>query len=194
MSNLLIGLVTITVAILWQVFLKGNKKQLAILVGLTAGYVVALFFGKVDLSITGSWFALPKLLPYAPAFRLDAIISVCIIYTPFVSAVLHRNITPEEVSGTLAMDSFDSMLGGLLLLVIGQIPVSEFMMIAEAGFTQRNKMIASISLVMGKRFVKEIFPLCFTRRDNPNMGKSACMQRQSNRDLSRCFILQTHCT
>ena len=220
-SNLVIGLVTITVAVLWQLLIKEKKKQLAILVGLTAGYVTALFFGKVDRSITGPWFALPKLLPYAPAFRLDAIVSICIIYlvsatetmgdaSALVSAVLRRDITPEEISGTLAVDGFGSVLGGLLgvspvtsysenigltimtgvancqvarvgalimvicclippigqfmqtipvpviggvlLLVIGQILVSGFMMIAEAGFTQRNKMIASLSLAMGIGF------------------------------------------
>ena len=44
------------------------------------------------------------------------------------------------------------VIGGVLLLVIGQILVSGFMMIAEAGFTQRNKMIASLSLAMGIGF------------------------------------------
>ena len=107
--------------------MKGTKKQLSILVGLAAGYITALLFGKVDLSnlTEGGWFALPKLLPYSPVFRVDAIISICIIYlisatetmgdaSALVSAALHREITPEEVSGALTADGFGSALGGLL--------------------------------------------------------------------------------
>ena len=221
--NLVIGIVTLLVCLLWQIFMKGPKKQISILVGLAAGYIMALLFGKVDLSnlTEGGWFALPKLLPYSPVFRLDAIISICIIYlvsatetmgdaSALVSGTLHREITPEEVSGALTADGFGSALGGLfgvtpvtsysenvgltimtgvinrnvarigalimilcglfppigqfvrtiptsviggvLLMVLGQILVSGFQMIAEAGFTPRNKLIVSLSLAMGVGF------------------------------------------
>ena len=221
--NLVIGIVTLLVCLLWQVFIKGNKKQISILAGLAAGYITALLFGKVDLShLTESgWFALPKLLPYSPVFRFDAIISICIIYlvsatetmgdaAALVSGTLHRDITPEEVSGALAADGFGSALGGLLgvtpvtsysenvgltimtgvvnrnvarigalimilcglfppvgqlvrtipasviggvlLMVLGQILVSGIRMIAEAGFTPRNRLIVSLSLAIGIGF------------------------------------------
>ena len=44
------------------------------------------------------------------------------------------------------------VIGGVLLMVIGQILVSGFQMIAEAGFTPRNKIIVSLSLAMGIGF------------------------------------------
>lgn len=221
--NLVIGIVTLLVCMLWQVFVKGIKKQISILVGLATGYITALLFGKVDLSnlTEGGWFALPTILPYSPVFRLDAIISICIIYlvsatetmgdaSALVSGTLHREITPEEISGALTADGFGSALGGLLgvtpvtsysenvgltimtgvvnrnvarigalimvlcglfppiglfirtiptsviggvmLMVLGQILVSGFQMIAEAGFTPRNKLIVSLSLTMGVGF------------------------------------------
>ena len=221
--NLIIGIVTLIVFLLWQIYMKGTKKQLAILVGLAAGYIMALLFGKVTFSnlTEGGWFALPKLLPYTPVFRLDAIISICIIYlvsaaetmgdaSALVSGTLHREITLDEISGALTADGFGSSLGGLLgvtpvtsysenvgmtiltgvvncqvarigalimilcglfppvgqfvqsiptpviggvlLIVLGQILVSGFQMIAEAGFTPRNKLIASLSLAMGIGF------------------------------------------
>ena len=221
--NLVIGIVTLLVCMLWQVFVKGIKKQISILVGLATGYITALLFGKVDLSnlTEGGWFALPTILPYSPVFRLDAIISICIIYlvsatetmgdaSALVSGTLHREITPEEISGALTADGFGSALGGLLgvtpvtsysenvgltimtgvvnrnvarigalimvlcglfppiglfirtiptsviggvmLMVLGQILVSGFQMIAEAGFTPRNKLIVSLSLAMGVGF------------------------------------------
>ena len=221
--NLVTGIVTLLACLLWQVLIRGTRKQLSILVGLGAGYVTALLFGKVDLSgLTESgWFALPKLLPYAPVFRTDAIISICIIYivsatetigdvSAVASGALGRGATPEEISGALAADGFGSALGGLLgvtpvtsysenvgltiltgvvnrkvarigavimiicglfppvgqfmrsiptpviggvlLMVIGQILVSGFQMIAEAGFTSRNKLIVSLSLAIGIGF------------------------------------------
>ena len=221
--NLVTGIVTLLVCLVWQIFIKGTKKQISILAGLAAGYITALLFGKVDLSnlTEGGWFALPKLLPYSPVFRVDAIISICIIYlisatetmgdaSALVSAALHREITPEEVSGALTADGFGSALGGLfgatpvtsysenigltimtgvvnrnvarigalimilcglfppvgqfvrtipasviggvLLMVLGQILVSGFQMISEAGFTPRNKLIVSLSLAMGVGF------------------------------------------
>ena len=221
--NLVIGIVTLLVCLLWQIYMKGTKKQISILVGLAAGYITALLFGKVHLSnlAEGGWFALPKLLPYSPVFRFDAIISICIIYlvsatetmgdaSALVSGTLHREIAPEEISGALAADGFGSALGGLfgvtpvtsysenvgltimtgvvnrnvarigalimilcglfppvgqfvrtiptsviggvLLMVLGQILVSGFQMIAEAGFTPRNKLIVSLSLAMGIGF------------------------------------------
>lgn len=44
------------------------------------------------------------------------------------------------------------VIGGVLLVVIGQIVVSGFQMVAEAGFTNRNKLIASLSLAIGIGF------------------------------------------
>ena len=133
--NLVIGIVTLLTCLLWQIFMKGSKKQISILIGLAAGYVTALLFGKVDLSnlTEGGWFALPKLLPYSPVFRFDAIISICIIYlisatetmgdaSALVSGTLHREITPEEVSGALTADGFGSALGGLF----GVTPVTSY--------------------------------------------------------------------
>ena len=221
--NLVTGIVTLLACLIWQIFLKGTKKQLAILVGLTAGYITALLFGKVDLSnlTVGGWLALPRLLPCIPVFKPDAIISICVIYlvsatetigdaSAMVSGVFNRQIKPEEVSGVLTADGFGSALGGLLgvtpitsysenigitimtgvvnrnvarvgamimilcglfppigqfvrtipasviggilLIVIGQILVSGFQMVGEAGFTPRNKLIVSLSLAIGIGF------------------------------------------
>ena len=133
--NILIGFVTLQACLLWMVLAKGGKKQLSILVGLAAGYVAALLFGKVDLSglTADGWVALPKLLPYRPFFRIDAIISIAIIYlvsatetlgdaSALAGGVLHRELTPEETTGVLTIDGFGSALSGLL----GGTPVTSY--------------------------------------------------------------------
>ncbi len=217
LPNILTGFITLSACIAWMVLVKGPKKNLSILIGLAAGYISALLFGKVDLSgiTSGGWFALPRLMPYPPVFRLDAITSICIIYlvsatetlgdaSAVAGGVLHRDLTRSEMTGALTVDGLGSVLsgilggtpvtsysenvgltimtgvinrnvarvggvilvlaglfppvgrfvgsipspviGGILLVVLGQILVSGVEMIAAAGFTARNKLIASISL------------------------------------------------
>ena len=45
-----------------------------------------------------------------------------------------------------------AVMGGVLLVVLGQILVSGFQMISEAGFTTRNKLIVALSLGIGIGF------------------------------------------
>lgn len=126
-DNLLIGGVTMLVCILWMIFAKGNIRHIAILVGLGCGYIVALILGKIDFSSFAdtSVFELPRILPYKPVFRIDAIISCCLIYmvsatetlgdtSALVSGALGREMTREEMMGALSLDGFGSTLGGLL--------------------------------------------------------------------------------
>lgn len=222
-SNLVIGSITFFVCIMWTVLTKGRKRQLSILIGLIAGYIAALFLGKVDFTTMkgARLFALPEILPFKPVFRVDAIVSICIIHmisatetlgdvTALVSGALHREVSQDEVRGAIAADGFSSMLGGfvgvppvtsysenigltiltkvinrnvarigaaimiicglfppvsafvqtvpsavmggILLVVLGQILVAGFQMISEAGFTARNKLIVALSLVIGIGF------------------------------------------
>ena len=133
--NLLIGLTTLLTCLLWQVLTRGNLRQLSILAGLLAGSVTAFFFGKMDLSgiLDGGLFALPRILPYAPAFDLKAILSICVIYlvsatetmgdaAALAGGALHREIAPREISGALTADGFGSVLAGLL----GITPVTSY--------------------------------------------------------------------
>ena len=221
--NLITGTVTIVSCILWQIFAKGTKKPLSILVGVIAGYITALCFGIVDFSQMGNTriFELPRILPFTPVFRFDAIVSICIIYlvsatetigdaSAIARGALGRPIESGEITGALTVDGFGSALGGVfgvppvtsysenvgltimtgvinrnvarvgalimvfcalfppignlirtiptsviggvLLIVLGQIMVSGFQMVSDAGFTTRNKLIASLSLAIGIGF------------------------------------------
>ena len=135
MVNILIGSVTLLSCILWQIHAKGVHKQLYVLVGLAVGYLLAVITGNVhfqDLSDCGL-IAIPRLLPFQPLFRPDAILSVCVIY--LVSAVetigdasalaggaLERQISGREVSGAIAADGFGSVLAG----IFGITPITSY--------------------------------------------------------------------
>ena len=135
LPNIIIGLVTLLSCLLWLVLARGGKRQLSILVGMGAGYIAALLFGKVDLSGLGDggWIALPRLLPYAPVFRVDALISICIIYmvsatetlgdaSAVAGGALNRELTRDETVGVLTIDGVGSLLSGLL----GGTPVTSY--------------------------------------------------------------------
>ena len=222
-QNLLLGGITLAVCLLWNIFAKGYLKQLSVLVGLIVGYIVAIFMGKVDLSVilSDGLISLPHFLPFKPEFHLGAVFSVCIIFlvsaaetigdtSALVATGLNREIESREISGSLACDGYasalssllgcppvtsfsqnvglvamtkvvnrftimtgavcmllagllppignffaslpESVLGGCTIMMFGTILISGVQMLAKAGFSQRNIVIASLSLSVGIGF------------------------------------------
>lgn len=134
-QNLILGTITLLVCLIWNIKAKGYWKQLSVLAGLIVGYIVAVFMGKVDLSVifSGGIISFPKIMPYAPEFNPGAIFSVAIIFlvsaaetigdtTAMVSGGLDRDITTEEISGSLACDGYASVFSSCL----GCPPVTSF--------------------------------------------------------------------
>lgn len=82
MDNWIVGSVTLLACLLCQVFAKGFLRSLSVLMGLIAGYILALFMGMIDYSGLSdiSIVALPKLLPFTPEFNIGAILSVTAVY------------------------------------------------------------------------------------------------------------------
>ena len=155
-ENLLLGTITLVVCLGWNCIAKGYLKQLSVLVGLIVGYVVAIFMGKVDLSVifSGGLIALPKLLPYMPEFNLGAIFSVCIIYlvsaaetigdtSAMVATGLNREIEEKEISGSLACDGFASSVASLF----GCPPVTSFSQ--NVGLIAMTKVVNRFTIMTG---------------------------------------------
>ena len=155
-TNLLLGTITLAVCLGWNILAKGYLKQLSVLAGLVVGYIVAIPMGKVDLSVIFSegFVALPKILPYAPEFHLGAIFSVAIIFmvsaaetigdtTAMVSGGLKRDITSEEISGSLACDGYASVISALF----GCPPVTSFSQ--NVGLINMTKVINRFTIATG---------------------------------------------
>ena len=156
MSNLLLGLITLATCLLWNMFAKGYLKQLSVLAGLIVGYIVAIFMGKVDLSMimSGGIVALPHLLPIKPEFHAGAIMSACIIFlvsaaetigdtSALVAGGLGREITGEEISGSLACDGYGSFISGLF----GCPPVTSFSQ--NVGLIAMTKVVNRFTIMTG---------------------------------------------
>ena len=78
-KNLLLVIITLAACLLFNIFAKSYWKQLF---GLIVGYILAIFMGKVDLSVifNGGLIALPHLLPFKMKFDLGAIIAVVVVF------------------------------------------------------------------------------------------------------------------
>ncbi len=159
-ENLLLGGITLVTCLLWTSLMKGHLKQLSILVGLIVGYIVAVFMGKVDLSmiLSDGIISIPKFLPFKPSFNISAIISVAIIFlvsatetigdtTAMVSIGLDRDVTDKEISGSLACDGFLSSFSSLF----GCLPVTSFSQ--NVGLIAMTKVVNRFTIMTGAVFM-----------------------------------------
>ena len=222
-NNWIVGTTTLLVCLITLIYGKGRLRSLSILMGLVAGYILALCMGMVSFDGIGDKpvVALPTFMPFTPEFHLDAILAVVCIY--FVSATetigdtsalcsgaLGRGVKKREMGSSVACDGFVScvsgffgctpitsfsqnvglaalskvvnrftiatgaaililcglfppigallatipqcVLGGCTLMMFGSIVFASFGMMARCGFSQRNMIIASLSLSIGLGF------------------------------------------
>ena len=155
-ENLILGTITLVVCLLWNSISKGYLKQLSVLVGLIVGYIVAIFMGKVDLSVifADGLVALPTFMPFKPEFNAGAIFSVCIIYivsaaetigdtTAMVATGLGKEITDREIAGSLSADGYSSAISSLF----GCPPVTSFSQ--NVGLVAMTKVVNRFTIMTG---------------------------------------------
>lgn len=125
-KNLLLGIITLATCLLFNIFAKSYSQQLSVLFCLIVGNILAIFMGKVDLSVifNGGLIVLSHLLPFKMKFDLGAIIAVVVIFlvsatetigdtSALVNSGLNREVTEEEISDSLACDGFCSSISSL---------------------------------------------------------------------------------
>jgi len=155
-QNLLLGTITLVCCILFNIFAKGYWKQLSVLFGLVVGYIISICMGVVDFSVVASSgiISIPKILPVIPEFHAGAIISVLVIFlvsatetigdTSAVAATgLNREVSTEEISGSIAADGFISALSG----VLGCLPITSFSQ--NVGLVSMTKVVNRFAIFTG---------------------------------------------
>jgi uracil permease len=95
--SLVVSLSTLAVVILVSLFARGFFSIIPVLVGVVAGYCLALYLGLVDLAAirSASWFAVPHL--YKPVYNLQAIMMIF----PACFVVLAEHIGHLVVTGNI---------------------------------------------------------------------------------------------
>ena len=182
LPNLLLGLITLTAILVFKHAFKGFPSIVSVLLGIIVGYIASLIMGlalprvfeytrvvdgvEQTLAATpayitqwakvadAAWFALPKLLPVKPVFRLDAIAPMCIMFivtavetvgdtTGVVEGGLSREATDKELSGSVVCDGF----GSAVAACFGVLPNTSFSQ--NVGLVGMTKVVNRFAIAMG---------------------------------------------
>ena len=130
-----VALTVVVVSLACKFMTKGLISNAAILIGLIAGYIVAVFSGMVSFGGVENtkWFQLPAVMPYGFEFSLGAVIGVTLV--SLVSAIetigdtsattkagSERDATDAEISGATYADGLGTAVAG----VFGGLPNTSF--------------------------------------------------------------------
>ena len=130
-----VALTVVIVALVLKFFTKGVLSNAAILIGLIAGYVLAMALGMVNFGAVekAAVFMIPTALPYGFEFSLGAVIAVTLV--SIVSAIetvgdasattkagAGREATDKEIAGATYADG----LGTAVAAVFGGLPNTSF--------------------------------------------------------------------
>ena len=130
-----VALTVVVVSLVCKFMAKGLISNAAVLIGLIAGYIVAIFFGMVSFgSVANSaWILIPAAMPFGFEFSLGAVIGVTLV--SFVSAIetigdtsattkagSGRDALDEEITGATYADGLGTAVAG----VFGGLPNTSF--------------------------------------------------------------------
>ena len=159
-KHLIVGTVVILVIIVLQNFTKGFIKTSAILIGIIVGYILSIVMGMVDFTAVkeASWISLPKPFAMGFEFRLDAIISMAIMYIATtvetigdISAIavggLDREATDKELSGGVVADGVSSFIAA----IFGIAPNTSFSQ--NVGLVAVTKVVNKFVIMTGALFL-----------------------------------------
>ena len=130
-----VALTVVVVSLFCKFMTKGLISNAAVLIGLIAGYIVAILMGMVSFGgvAKSAWFQIPEVMPYGFEFSLGAVIGVTLV--SIVSAIetvgdtsattkagAGRDATDEEISGATYADGLGTAVAG----VFGGLPNTSF--------------------------------------------------------------------
>ena len=157
-----LALVVIVVTLGVQFYSRGFLSTASVLIGIIAGYIVAMMLGQVDFGrvASASWFALPQPFKMGFSLNLAAIVGMCLM--AFVSAIetvgdisgitkggANREATDKEISGGTLADGLGSAVAG----IFGGLPNTSFSqnvgLVAMTGVMSRHVVtIGAICLIV----------------------------------------------
>lgn len=173
----IVALITIISAILWQLLVKGVWKNINIIVGIVVGYIVCCFIpGMIDFSMLSidknalvgahGIIDFPHIIEFSKIrFSLVPCVltSICFIVaiveaigdtTALTLSGLERNPTRRELGGALFFDGLNSTIGSMF----GALPLTTFSQ--NVGIVAQTKVVNRFTIFIGASFlvVASFFP------------------------------------
>lgn len=129
-QNWLVAIITLAVVTILNHFSKGFVKLASILIGIIVGYIVAAFFGMVDLTAVAqaSFFEAPRIMHFGIEFEPSSCIAIALLFainaiqaigdfTATTTGSMDREPTDQEMKGAVVsygcMNIIGAFLGGL---------------------------------------------------------------------------------
>jgi uracil-xanthine permease len=158
-QHLTVGTFVIIVILIAKQF-KGFINNASILIGIVAGYILAICLGMVDFSAVSnaSWFALPKFMPVAFEFNWEVIIAMGIMFiattvetvgdiSGITNGGLNREATVDELRGGVMADG----LGSIFAAFFGVLPNTSFSQ--NVGLVTVTKVVNRFTIMTGAIFL-----------------------------------------
>ena len=158
-QHLTVGTFVIIVILIAKQF-KGFINNASILIGIVAGYILAICLGMVDFSAVSnaSWFALPKFMPVAFEFNWEVIIAMGIMFiattvetvgdiSGITNGGLNREATVDELRGGVMADG----LGSIFAAFFGVLPNTSFS--HNVGLVTVTKVVNRFTIMTGAIFL-----------------------------------------
>lgn len=155
-QNLSVAFFVLVIVVLLQRFGKGLLKNSAILIGLVAGYILALVLGMVDTSSIreAAWFGIPLPMQFKMEFQLPAILSFAALFVTsgletigntsgITIAGFDREATEKETSGAILADA----LGSTAAAIFNALPNTAFGQ--NAGIVAMTKVVNKWCIATG---------------------------------------------
>lgn len=146
--NLLAGAVVLTTIILVNQSRWIILKSSAVLIGITAGYLISIPLGMVDFTqlANAAWFSMPKPLLSGFEFHPSAIIAMIIMY--FASSVeTVGNISSITENALNREPKLDEIRGGVLGDGVGCLMASFFSILPNTCFSQNAGLVSVTRIV-----------------------------------------------
>lgn len=169
------ALVVIVVTLGIKFYAKGFLSVAAVLIGLLAGYILALIMGDVSFGGLGSarWFALPQPFVFGVEINWAIVISMCLM--AFISAIetvgdtsgitkggAGREATDEEIQGATFADGLGTAIAG----VFGGLPNTSFSqnvgLVAMTGVMSRHVVTIGALFLIAAGLVPKVGALVST--------------------------------
>ncbi|MCH4009098.1 nucleobase:cation symporter-2 family protein [Companilactobacillus sp.] len=125
-QDLILGFVTALIIIAFTIWGRGFIQQIAILIGIVAGYIIAVFMGKIGFESVSSahWFQVPMPFYFAtPKFEWSSIVIMllaaltCMIESTGVyyalAEVTKRDLSKNDMQRGYASEGIAAILGGI---------------------------------------------------------------------------------
>lgn len=147
-QNFLVGGITLVIGIIASNFGKGMVKLSSVLFSIICGYIIAFFFGMVNLEPVkeATWFTLIKPMHFGIKFDISAIISITIIF--IVTAIeAIGDMTSTTVGGMDRVPTDDELKGGIIGYGIANIFGAFLNCMPTATFSQNVGIVSTNKVV-----------------------------------------------